>query len=372
MKKTCFYACTCQLFFAFIFLTACDGQNKSKKEAKSNEELIAFADTISDPQIARYIRHIFQDKNGDFWFGTNGYGVAYYDGDSLSYFSNAQGFHGGQITGITEDLQQNIWFATDQGVVKYSWLNNEEGKKQFTNYSNPQYFGGQRPWSVSSNQQYPRGQQFWSIFADDEGNIWAGSVTNIFRFDGENWTLFELPYLKKQKGDFLTEASSCSIIKDSSGNMWFATRGYGVFKYDGKTFTHYTKKDGLADNDVYDIFEDRNGNIWFGTMFGGLCWFDGEQFVKHTEHDSRTGYGEVCIIYQDSTGNIWFSSEGYGVYRYDGTSTVNYFREQGLDVIAVQAIFEDNKGQLWVGGGGGLYRFNGKSFINITKNGPWD
>ncbi|MEX0313899.1 MAG: two-component regulator propeller domain-containing protein [Allomuricauda sp.] len=366
MRKVCFYI----LFF--VFLTACGGQNKSKKETKPTEEQTTLPEILPDQQIANYIRHIFQDKNGDFWFGTNGYGVAHYDWDSLSYFSNAEGFHGGQITGITEDPEQNIWFATDQGVVKYSWLNNDEGKKQFTNYSGQQYFGGQLPRSVSAHQQNSVGQQFWSIFADDEGTIWAGSVTNIFRFDGENWTLFELPYPEKLKGDFLTKTSSCSIIKDSAGNMWFATRGYGVFKYDGKTFTHYTKKDGLADNDVYDIFEDRNGNIWFGTMFGGLCWFDGEQFVKHTQFDSGADKMEVCIIYEDRAGNIWFSSEGYGVYRYDGTSTINYYKEQGLNVGAAQAIFEDNKGRLWVGGYGGLYRFNGTSFINVTKNGPWD
>jgi hypothetical protein len=72
------------------------------------------------------------------------------------------------------------------------------------------------------------------------------------------------------------------------------------------------------------------------------------------------------------------SSEGYGVYRYtpaenetSGGSFTNFSKEQGLGVRAVQTIFEDKEGRFWVGGGGGLYRFNGKSFVNVKKYGPW-
>ena len=72
------------------------------------------------------------------------------------------------------------------------------------------------------------------------------------------------------------------------------------------------------------------------------------------------------------SGNIWFSSEGFGVYKFDGNTFSNYSTEEGLMVRAVQTIFEDNEGQLWTGGGGGLYRLNGDTFINVTKEGPWD
>ena len=123
--------------------------------------------------------------------------------------------------------------------------------------------------------------------------------------------------------------------------------------------------------------EDSKGNIWFGTRFGGVSRYDGLTFTNYTEKNS-IGNNEVCVIYEDKKGNIWFSSEGYGVYRYNGESLpngkasfTNYSQKQGLDVRAVQTIFEDKEGRLWVGGGGGLYRYDGKSFFNVTKNGPW-
>lgn len=35
------------------------------------------------------------------------------------------------------------------------------------------------------------------------------------------------------------------IIQDSKNNLWFASNGNGVYKYDGKIIINYTEKHGL-------------------------------------------------------------------------------------------------------------------------------
>ncbi|MCB0685049.1 MAG: hypothetical protein KDC53_00950 [Saprospiraceae bacterium] len=356
MKKSLSYVRIGYLIFLVVFITSCEGQLKVPEENQETSEPPINSITPKDLQIADYVRNILQDKDGHLWFGTNGYGVAHYDGKRVSYYSVNESFHGQQITGMTEDSVHNLWFATDQGVVKYPWaINSNQSKKQFTNFTDPQYFGGQR---------------CWSIHADRKGYIWAGAETGIFRFDGLQWSPFKLPYPEEINGDFITSGTSWCITEDKAGNIWFSTNGYGAFKFDGQSFTQYTQTDGLADNSVDVILEDSKGNMWFGTRFGGISRYDGTSFTNYTEQDS-IGNNEVCEIYEDREGNIWLSSEGYGVYRYHGGAFTNYSQEQGLGVRAVQAIYEDREGRLWVGGGGGLYRIDGPTFINVTRNGPW-
>lgn len=345
------------LTLLLIIITSCKGQGEFKHITHPLKEKQTELVSIPKVQVAQYVRNIFQDKNGDLWFGTNGLGVVNFNGKKLTYYSIDQGFQGYQITGIAEDSDRNLWFSTDQGIVKYEFDQTEEGNKKFINYTDTSYFQSQR---------------FWSVYADSEGRIWVGAERGIYRLDGDKWSPFSLPYPKQVTGEFITAATTWSITEDSKGNMWFSTNGFGAFEYDGNSFVLYSEEDGLTDNHVDQILEDSKGNIWFGTRWRGLSKFDGNSFENFSQRDGVIGNDEVCVIYEDKKGDIWFSSEGFGVYKYDGENLTNYSEDQGLKVRAVQCIYEDRQGRFWVGGGGGLYRMEGNRFINVTASGPWN
>jgi sugar lactone lactonase YvrE len=121
-----------------------------------------------------------------------------------------------------------------------------------------------------------------ALHIDSDGYLWLGTRSGICRFDGKEFTNYNLKYGLE---DFHVEA----IYEDSQGNLWFGTgwyfaEGIGIYRFDGNSFARYTTEDGLANDSVRAIQQDRSGRMWFGTR-GGLSCFDGEKFVNITKEN---------------------------------------------------------------------------------------
>lgn len=158
-----------------------------------------------------------------------------------------------------------------------------------------------------------------------------------------------------------------SIIEDRRGNLWFGTWGGGVSRYDGQSFTHYTKKEGLSNNSVLSIIEDKKGNLWFGTYGGGIIKYDGQSFTRFFEDSDLDGVS-VTSIFEDSKENLWFGTYGNGLIKYDGNFFIQFTEKEGLSNNTVRSIIEDKKGNLWFGtDGGGVNKFDGSTFTHYTE-----
>ena len=134
--------------------------------------------------------------------------------------------------------------------------------------------------------------------------------------------------------------------------------------------------------------EDTQGSIWIGTMYGGVSRYDrtaGRAFTNFTQNGDVEGI-EVASVYEDKAGNIWFPAENFGVYRFSPAAEkagkapfTNFYTNEGLITNGILCFLEDNTGRFWLGGWGGLFRFDRaaeqagqKPVFSVTKNGPWN
>ena len=303
--------------------------------------------------IGDYVNGILQDQQGNYWFATHGFGAAVYDGETFDYYSTKEGMSGANVRDMAMDQEGNIWFATAGGITKY-----EQGA--FTNYTEAE--------GLISNDVY-------SITIDRKGIIWLGTLEGVNRFDGNRFTQVKLPEAKLDYGQGIRSKKIVrDIIEDSQGNMWLGTNA-GAFIYSPSgSLRNLSEKDGLCSNAIKAMLEDQTGNIWFATRTGGLSRYNpqSKSFRNFTITGDVKGK-ETWSIHEDQAGNIWFSSVGHGMYRFDPATQAftNFHEEEGLASHALKCIYEDESGRIWAGGWKGVYRYDGKSFSQITQNGPW-
>lgn len=340
-----------------MILSSCNGQVETKSKIDSNLPIVSSSNTtedVKDPlfyidgQLCQHLRKIYQDSKGNLWFGTNVYGLMHYNGDSLRYITEKDGFSRGRVTGIEEDHAGIIWIATGFGLNKF------DGDS----------------FTVFTQNYGLANDEIWSLHIDSKGVFWIGHNEGLSRFDGKNFESIIIPKPQVEDPNTIYSANRiASIVEDKAGNLWLGTDGYGICKYDGEAFTHYTTENGLCDNSIHELMMDSKGNLWIGTYFGGVSKYDGKKFVNYTKEGVVHGV-EVGSFFEDKNGDIWFGAENNGVYKYDGNSFSHYYKDEGLDGIILD-IYRDKENRFWFGGWGGLFRYDGKSFSSVTKDGPW-
>jgi ligand-binding sensor domain-containing protein len=184
------------------------------------------------------------------------------------------------------------------------------------------------------------------------------SYLGVFRYDGTSFTNLTSKIISPRVSSFW------DVLEDRKGNLWFASKDSGVYYYDGKSFQHFTTKDGLASNMALHIYEDRAGNIWFGASR-----YDGKTFQNLTTKDGFPS-NSIRLLLEDKTGKLWFGAQGENMFVYDGKTFTVLKNKDGKAFNNVWSIIEDKKGNIWFGADG-LWRYDGSNFTKVSQRGAY-
>ena len=140
------------------------------------------------------------------------------------------------------------------------------------------------------------------MFDANTNKYWAGGTGRYFVLSGNDFQNKEIYYLKE---NVITKC----LHRDNSGLLWMGTE-HGLYKIDehtGNILRIYSKKDGLADENIYSVISDDDDNIWFSTNRGISCLTAGEKILNIYASDGLQGSeynGNSCAKAED--GELFF------------------------------------------------------------------
>lgn len=172
-------------------------------------------------------------------------------------------------------------------------------------------------------------------------------------------------------------AALLTIFQAEDGSYWFGSHSHGAYHYDNGVVLRYTKKDGLADDQVHGIQADSSGRVYFDTP-GGVSRWDGRAMTTLRPVEPP------ATAWRSEPEDLWFkgSWDANSVYRYDGRS-LHQLRLPEFDLEAtyglkhenssyspygVYSIYKDSEGRLWFGTlSAGVYIYDGAASMWITE-----
>lgn len=224
------------------------------------------------------------------------------------------------------------------------------------------------------------------IIQDKYGFIWLSDQTNrcIVRYDGN--TMIRYQNDPKNPNSLGGTYPEC-LYGDSSGNIWIGFIGMGLEKFDPgtKSFTHYrhqqNNRENLSNDIVYCLRIDHLGNLWIGTN-SGLDLLDQKtgkfkNYQNKANDTTSLSCNIVMALYEDREGELWVGTGFFASNSGDGG--LNHFNRKNQKFTRylndpknphtpidnrVRSIFEDSKGNFWIGtNGDGLHTMDRKTGV---------
>ena len=360
---------------------------------------------------AASVKSIIQDSRGFLWFVTQGGGLDKFDPTSgrFTHFRNdTDGHFVGRVWQVIEESHREIWFVSDRGlfhlnqatgqishlsatsrlVSARSMIEDEAGAlwilcdppitalvkydrqtQRLTRYPLRTDAGG---FAASTSDGTPL---VGKVVADGRDGLWVPTSNGLYYFDrtAERFT-YRFQHDETDPGS-LDSNAVLSVYRDRGGVLWVGTENAGLNALNlyQEKFTRYVHRpadpNSLSPGRVKAIYQDRNDVLWIGLFPRTLDRFDRKtgqitHYLPRRGDENSLGKGaSVEGIYKDAAGRLWIGGEGSGLARLDErTGQFRHYHQNAGEPNSlisddVYTIYGDRSGQIWIGQGGGISRF---------------
>lgn len=274
---------------------------------------------------------IHQARDGSFWFGTYGGGLARLTGDRWSALRSAAGRPLTAVRSLQETFdgqgQSSLWVGTfRQGLFRLR----------------------RGAWElVPLPKRLERAE--WRQITELGGQLWAATSEGLARFQAGQWEVWTA-------AQGLPHDDVLKVVATPGPRgpvIWAATLG-GVACLDQGRWSRIGPAEGLPAPRVVDLLPRKDGSLWLATAGGGVWALDPHRTPFRPE--GTPGDGTVYGFQEDRQGRVHCFTQD-GVVRLEpGGRQTRFTTGDGLphDDCNHGASLVDRQGRLWVGTPGGV------------------
>ena len=390
----------CVYIMVFFFLLC------SLSLYSQNSQLQSFTTKDGVPQSQ--VNDIVQDSIGYLWLGTQGGGLARFDGKNFKVYNDNKGLKSnfvqsllvkndslfiGSLSGLSilvkgkfknykspsisriVSIDQKILLATTKGVFEFKNDSIHAMSSlvaidlatvtDIKKLDNGYYIATKKGlWFLNQLEKPTSATEVY------KGNFTSLTITNgylIASTFNEGLLLFKGASLVKKDTQY-KKINSVHYIDD---HYWMATDTQGIIvlnkKFEKKQAIN--QSNGLMITQIKSILKDTQDNIWIGTSGGGLYKLTQNNF-QHFDQKSGLLGDRVYAIHTTINNEVWMSNSEKGILRIDHAGTSKITEDNGyLDDVRITSIDSDEFNNLWIGTQGkGILVFKKEKYIsNSTK-----
>ncbi len=329
--------------------------------------------------IQSQVSAITQDHYDNLWFCTLG-GISRFDGRVFTNYSETDGLISNYANTIMADHESNIWVGTLNGISRF----NGAEFKNFRFSENPsanavrsiQQDSLHRIWALAGSTLYRMNksdkplhtvvsglyEMVTAIQVDGEGFLWAAVLSKgIYKLEKDGWKLQFLIPESYGKG-----VCQKIVFDRLNPDRIFLMMFGGIFSMEKGVFRSLIENSSFGK--FNNLYLDKTNKLWF-TCSQGLFQLNDSGLTAFNSSNGYEGSNTVSI-YEDHEDNLWFGTNGTGVFRYSFQPFLIYDQFNATNNLGVMSVLADN-GQIYFGTGGGLFQYDGKK-INRLKAFPDD
>ena len=228
-----------------------------------------------------------------------------------------RGLTAGAVHHVMQDRRGFVWVSTRVGVFRY------DGHR-FTAYQRD-----------AANPNSPAGSATWVTMEDRRGWIWMGHLDEGLTVYVPERGRFHRFEARPGAPGALQSATVTALHEDGAGRVWVGTDGGGLHRVrlpqeaaspQGIRFVAFradpSDPRALSSDKVVDIAEDSQGQLWLATFGGGLNRFDPES--DHFDAFRHDAAGETILpgdhlmsVARGARGGFWVGGKYSGLSYFD-------------------------------------------------------